>query len=316
VMSSIPDLLTKNTHEFARLMEEVLAKTGETIRSIILINAEIDAAHYKIDRDKVDIERKESTSQDIPIQGTSDIKVERKTPKLGYDPLQALKNVTGTAVVAKTGAEGIQQGKDNQAKSGLMVYLRDNLEHGIPVNLKDGSIITSKEVGDGIVRIEVDRDGEKTSLGKVNETGQVAIDPAYTNEHLQLIQELIESKELEKSTQQSPIEVADSKAQVTKEDLNNLQAYLYSDEYKRSHLGASQEAANAKMQPHQHKYMEQARKQHGSQLTPTDPFLKTQKYSSDLEPEDIKKIPIANEWAAQQEAKRQLQQHRTNRMSR
>jgi hypothetical protein len=311
---SIPDLITKNNHEFARLMEELLSKAGEGIKSIILLNSEIKAERYKIDRVGLDVQQK-FTGEVVPTQaqGNVDVEVSRKSSE-GQDPIQGLKNVTGTGVVAKTAAEAIQQGKDNQAKTNSIVYLRDNLEPGVPVRLKDGSILTSLSTDDGIVNIEVEKDGHKQSIGKVNEAGLVAVNPAYSNEQLETIQELIDRKQVERPTQvsqstaveqqqPSSVEVQTAPTLVTKRELNNLQAYLYSDDYKKEHPDASREAANNKMAPHQNKYMEQAREEHGSDLGTTDPILNSQKYEVNLSSEDAKNIHVANKWAEQREAR-------------
>jgi hypothetical protein len=317
---SIPDLMTKNAHEYAKLMEELLAKAGDGIKSFILLNSEIDSANYKIDRERLEVEQKPTTSKGAPIQGQSDVEVSRKS-----DPIQGLKNVTGTGIAAKTGAEAIQQGKDNQAKTDSLIYLRSNLEEGVPVKLKDGATITSRTVSDGIIEIEVEKDGQKQSIGKVSETGIVAVDLSYSNDRLEIIQELINNKEIEKSTQVTqeasseaqPVqpEAALSEAQpvqtkVTKKDLNNLQAYLYSDEYKKEHPGANRETANNKMQPHQEKYMKQARAQHGNDITTRDPILNNEQYEVDLAAEDVDKISVANEWAAKEEQVKQQQLQR------
>jgi putative ubiquitin-RnfH superfamily antitoxin RatB of RatAB toxin-antitoxin module len=320
---SIPDLMTKNAHEYAKLMEELLAKAGDGIKSFILLNSEIDSANYKIDRERLEVEQKSTTSKGAPIQGQSDVEVSRKS-----DPIQGLKNVTGTGIAAKTGAEAIQQGKDNQAKTDSLIYLRSNLEEGVPVKLKDGATVTSRTVSDGIVEIEVEKDGQKQSIGKVSETGIVAVDLSYSNDRLEIIQELINHKEIEKSTQVTqeasseaqpvqPVqtEAALSEAQpvqtkVTKKDLNNLQAYLYSDEYKKEHPGANRETANNKMQPHQEKYMKQARAQHGNDITTRDPILNNEQYEVDLAAEDVDKISVANEWAAKEEQVKQQELQR------
>jgi putative ubiquitin-RnfH superfamily antitoxin RatB of RatAB toxin-antitoxin module len=329
---SIPDLMTKNAHEYARLMEELLTKVGEGIKSFILLSSEIDEARKRVARAELDIQRKPSTGKDLPIQdrGQSDVEVLRKD-----DPIQGLKNVTGTGIVAKTGAEAIQQGRDNQAKSDSILYLRDNLEHGVPVQLKDGATVTSTIVSDGIVEIEVEKDGQKQSIGKVSETGIVAVNPSYSNERLEIIKELIDSKKIEKSTQatqvtqvnpiggmeneMTSIELQSISTQVTKRDLNNLQAYLYSDEYKQLNPNSSANRAmvNKKMQPHQEKYMKQARAKHGSHISTTDPILDTEQYEVDLAPKDAEKISVANEWAAKEEVKeKHLQKERHNHISR
>ncbi len=329
---SIPDLMTKNAHEYARLMEELLTKVGEGIKSFILLSSEIEEARKRVARAELDIQRKPSNGKDVPIQGQgqSDVEVLRKD-----DPIQRLKNVTGTAIVAKTGAEAIQQRKDNQAKTDSILYLRDNLEHGVAVYLKDGATVTSTIVSDGIVEIEVEKDGQKQSIGKVSDTGIVAVNPSYSNEWLETIQELIDRQQVEKSTQvtqstqatpiaaveneTTSIELLSISTQVTKRDLNNLQAYLYSDEYKKLNPNSyvNKEMVNKKMQPHQVKYMQQARAKHGSHITTTDPILDTEQYEVDLLPEDAKKISVANEWAAREEAKeKHLQKERHNHISR
>jgi hypothetical protein len=322
---SIPDLMTKNAHEYAKLMEELLAQAGEGIKSFILLNSEIDSANYKIDRERLEVEQKPTTSKGAPIQGQSDVEVSRKS-----DPIQGLKNVTATGIA---GAEAIQQGKDNQAKTDSLIYLKSNLEEGVPVKLKDGATVTSKTVSDGIVEIEVEKDGQKQSIGKVSDTGMVAVDPSYGNDRLETIQELINNKEIEQSTQATqetsseaqPVqtEAALSEAQpvqtkVTKKDLNNLQAYLYSDEYKKEHPEANRETANNKMQPHQENYMKQARAQHGNDITTRDPILDNEQYEVDLAAEDVDKISVANEWAAKQEQveQQQLQKERSINKSR
>jgi hypothetical protein len=329
---SIPDLMTKNAHEYARLMEELLTKVGEGIKSFILLSSEIEEARKRVARAELDIQRKPSNGKDVPIQGQgqSDVEVLRKD-----DPIQGLKNVTGTAIVAKTGAEAIQQRKDNLAKTDSILYLRDNLEHGVPVHLKDGATVTSTIVSDGIVEIEVKKDGQKQSIGKVSETGIVAVNLSYSNERLETIQELIDRQKIEKSTQvtqstqanpiaaveneTTSIELQSISTQVTKRDLNNLQAYLYSDKYKKlnPNSSANKEMVNKKIQPHQAKYMQQARAKHGSYITTTDPILDTEQYEVDLAPEDAKKISVANEWAAREEAKeKHLQKERHNHISR
>jgi hypothetical protein len=323
---SIPDLMTKNAHEYAKLMEELLAKAGEGIKSFILLNSEIDSAHYKIDRDKLDVEQKPSSLKSNPIQAQSDVEVLQKG-----DPIQGLKNVTGTGIVAKIGAEAIQQGKDNQAKTDSLLYLRSNLEEGVSVTLKDGATLTSSPVSEGIIKIEVEKNGQKQSIGKVSEIGIVAIDPSYTNEQLEVIQELIDSKEIGKSaqvTQASQVtqatqatQVASSEAEpvsikVTKQDLNNLQAYLYSDEYKKEHPEANRSTANKKMQPHQSKYMQQARAEHGNDITTTDPILSSEKYEVNLTSEDINNIPVANQWAAQHKQEQERKQTQNNHITR
>jgi hypothetical protein len=317
---SIPDLMTKNAHEYAKLMEELLAKAGEGIKSFILLNSEIDSAHYKIDRDKLDVEQKPSSSKGAPIQDQSDVEVSQKG-----DPIQGLKNVTGTGIVAKTGAEAIQQGKDNQAKTDSLLYLRSNLEEGVPVTLKDGATLTSTPVSEGIIKIEVEKNGQKQSIGKVSETGIVAIDLSYSNEQLEIIQELIDSKKIEKSTQLTQAtqatQAASSEAEpvsikVTKQDLNNLQAYLYSDEYKKEHPEANRSTANKKMQPHQSNYMQQARAEHGKDITTTDPILSSEKYEVNLTSEDINNIPVANQWAAQQKQEQERKQTQNHHITR
>jgi putative ubiquitin-RnfH superfamily antitoxin RatB of RatAB toxin-antitoxin module len=341
---SIPDLMTKNAHEYARLMEELLTKVGEGIKSFILLRSEIEEARKRVARAELDIQRKPSTGKDVSIQGQgqSDVEVLRKD-----DPIQGLKNVTGTAIVAKTGAEAIQQGKDNQAKTDSILYLRDNLEPGVPVQLKDGATVTSTIVSNGIVEIEVEKDGQKQSIGKVSETGIVAVNPSYSNERLEIIQELIDSKIIEQSTEEpqvnqatqvtqatqatqaTPIAAVENEAtsiqtqsiltEVTKTDLNNLQAYLYSDEHRMKNPNAylTKDMANKKMRPHQQKYMQKARAKHGSHITTTDRILDTDRYEVDLAPEDVEKISVANEWAAREEAKeKRLQKEQNSNISR
>jgi hypothetical protein len=344
---SIPDLMTKNAHEYARLMEELLTKVGEGIKSFILLRSEKEEALKRVARAELDIQRKPSTGKDVPIQGQgqSDVEALRKD-----DPIQGLKNVTGTAIVAKTGAEAIQQGKDNQAKTDSILYLRDNLEPGVPVQLKDGATVTSTIVSDGIVEIEVEKDGQKQSIGKVSETGIVAVNPSYSNERLETIQELIDRQKVEQSTEEpqatqttqatqvtqatqatqtTPIAAVENEetsiqtqsilTEVTKTDLNNLQAYLYSDEHRMKNPNAylTKDMANKKMHPHQQKYMQKARAKHGSHITTTDRILDTDRYEVDLAPEDVEKISVANEWAAREEAKeKSLQKEQNNHISR